>query len=166
MPRSLTSERECVAHMLGIFSPLDEAQYRVVHEFPGGAVKLAPLCGMRPGTLSNKVNPEYDGTQLFVSEAVAIQHTANRFDILYAESALLNHTSIPLGDYSRVSDTELLTVYARYHAELGETAAAISSALEDGRITRAEFEHIKREGYEDIQRFFEFLARLEALIDE
>jgi len=151
--------------MIGIFSPLEEAQYRVVHEFPGGAVKLAPLCGMRPGTLSNKVNPEYDGTALFVSEAVAIQHTAQRFDILYAEANLLNHTCIPLGDFSRVSDVELLTAYARYHAEVGQTAVAIGESLEDGRITRTEFERIRAEGFEDIQRFFEFLARLESLID-
>ena len=152
--------------MLGIFSPLDEAQHRIVHEFPGGAVKLAPLVGMRPGTLSNKVNPDYDGTQLFVSEAVAIQHATRRYDILTAEATILNHTCIPLGDFSSTSDTELLTAYARYHKEIGRTAAAISDALEDGRITRAEFECIRQEGFQQIQRFFEFLARLEAVIDD
>lgn len=152
--------------MQGIFSPLEEAQHQVVHQFPGGAVKLAPLVRMRPGTLSNKVNPDYDGTELFVSEAVAIQHTTKRCDILYAEAAILNHSCIPLGDFTGTSDTELLTAYVRYHAEVGQTAAAIGETLADGRITRAEFERVRREGFEDVQRFFEFLSRLEALIDE
>lgn len=151
--------------MDGYFSSLDEAMHQVVHQYPGGAVALAPLCGMRPGTLSNKVNPEYDGTSLFVSEAVVVQHAAKRFDILFAEAALLHHTCIPLGDFSRVSDMELLSVYADYHARLGAMAHSVSAAFADGRVTREECAQIKAAGFRAIQGFFEFVSRLESLID-
>lgn len=152
--------------MKGFFSPLDEAKWSVVHDFPGGAPKLAPLVTMRPGTLNNKVDPGYDGTSLFLEEAIAIQHAAKDYRILFAEAAILNHTVIPLGDFSQVSDVELLTAYARYHADLGDTAAAIHDTLRDGRVTRAEYNRVRQQGFQDIQCFFEFLARLEALIDE
>lgn len=152
--------------MHGYFSSLEEALHRVVHDFPGGAVALAPLCGMRPGTLSNKVNPDYEGSSLFVAEAVAIQHAAQHFDILYAEAALLHHSCVPLGDFSHISDTELLTVYAQYHAKLGELSSTVARAIEDGRITRRECAQVKAAGFAAIQGFFEFMSRLEALVDE
>jgi hypothetical protein len=58
--------------MRDLVSPLDEAQYRVVHDFKGGVVALAPLVRMNPGTLSNKVNPSVETHHLTVDEAVAL----------------------------------------------------------------------------------------------
>lgn len=125
--------------MRELFSLLDEAKYPVVHDFKGGAVALAPLVRMKPGTLSNKVNPSVETHHLTVDEAVAIQHTARDCRILVAEAHLLGHTCIPLGELASVSDVALLDAYARYHAKVGETAAAIRAALADGRITPAAF---------------------------
>lgn len=139
--------------------------YAVVHEFRGGAKKLAALVGMNAGTLSNKVNPAMEGHHLTVKESVTLQHTTRDFRILYAIAAALDHSCIPFGNFSRVSDVELLNAYARWHAEQGETAQAISDALADGRITRQEYGRVRREIHEDIQRAFEFLARMEAVID-
>ena len=152
--------------MRELFTPLDEAKYRVVHDFSGGAAALAPLVRMNPGTLSNKVNPSVETHHLTIDEAVAIQHTARDCRILYAEAHLLGHTCIPLGEFASISDTELLDAYARYHAEVGETAEAIRASLADGRVTPAEFAHIDREMMEDIQAKFELRARLKALVVE
>lgn len=149
------------------FSPLDQAKYDVVHQFPnGGAVRLGPLVGIKPGTLSNKVNPQLETHHLTVDEAVAIQNAAQDFRILYAEAELLNHAAIPLGNYNNVSDVELLNVYARLHAEIGDLAESINDALDDHRITREDFNTIAKEGGQMVQAWLELRARLEGLIDE
>jgi len=158
--------------MRGIHSQLDEAKWAVVHEFPrqarrkSGAVGLAPLVGMRPGTLSNKVNPEIDTHHLTVDEAVAIQNAAGDCRILQAEAAILNHAVIPLGDFSRVSDVELLDAYAVLHARIGGHAQAIRDTLMDGRVERNEVERVRHEFFEVVQAGFAFLMRLEGLIDD
>ncbi|MFP4615554.1 MAG: phage regulatory CII family protein [Thiohalorhabdus sp.] len=145
---------------------LEEAQYRVVREYPGGARALAPLVGMHAGTLSNKVNPSNETHHLATREAVAMQHAAKDFRILHAEAQLLHHTCIPLTSFEGVSDAELLDLYAGYHKELGETAEAIRDALADGAVTRRELERVRKELFEDTAAAFEFLARLEDLVDE
>lgn len=150
---------------------IEQAEYAVVHEFRGGgrhggAVALAALTGMNAGTLSNKVSPACPTHHLGNKEAVMIQHVAQDFRILYACAQVLNHVCIPLADHSAASDLEILEAYTTLHREIGETAAAIHDALSDRRITRAEVERIRREGYEDAQAFFELLSRLEAIVDE
>ena len=149
-----------------LFTPLEQSQYDVVHQFPGGAVKLASLAGMSAGTLSNKVNPGMETHKLSVGEAVVIQNLARDYRILHAEASALSHVCIPLVDLSRVSDTELLNAYARVHMEMGEMAAAINAAFDDKRILRAEFNRIAKESDDAVRAMFELRARLEALIDD
>lgn len=147
------------------FSALEQAKYDVVHDYPGGAVNLAPRVGMNPGTLSNKVNPTIDTHHLSVDEAVAIQFAAEDYRILTAEAYFLNHVVIPLACYDGVSDVELLDLYAAYHAEIGETAEAIRDALADGLVTRKEFDKIRTEALQDQQAMYALLARLETLVE-
>jgi len=149
-----------------MFTPLEEAQYRVVHEFPGGAVKLASRAGMSGGTLSNKVNPAMEGHKLSVAEAILLQNLTKDYRILYAEAAALNHVAIRLGDYSGISDVELLNAYAHLHQELGEVASEINRALADNHIHRPEFNAIAQSMDGAVRAMFELRARLEALIDE
>jgi len=151
--------------MLDGHSSLDRAMHDLVHSFPGGARKLAPLARMNPGTLSNKVNPSCEGHHLTVDEAVALQHAAGDFRILEAEAAALGHVAVRLGDFRRTSDVELLDKYAELTAEHGETAGAIRRALRDRRITPDELAEIRREIFEDARVAFEFLSRLEAIAE-
>jgi hypothetical protein len=147
-------------------SDVDQAKYEVVHDFPGGAARLAPLVAMRPGTLSNKVNPFQESHHLTVDEAIALQHATQDYRIFYAEARALGHVTVPVGDYAATSDVELLNAYAAFHREVGETAKEIQRALADRRITTAELTAIRREMFEDWQRELELLNRLEALCED
>lgn len=149
-----------------MFDPIEDAAYRVVHDYPGGAVKLASQLAMNAGTLSNKVNPGCEGHHLSVREALAIQHATRDFRIIQAEAQLLDGIFLHFGHIPRVSDTELLTAYARWHEDIGETAKAIAEALADGKISRTEINRVRKEFQDDIARGFEFLERLEAVCDE
>ena len=120
---------------------------------------------MNSGTLQNKADPRMDH-QLTVREAVAIQTVAKDVRILRAEAQVLGHVCIELGEFNGVSDIELLNAYAAWHSEIGNTSRAIALALDDRWVTRAEYEAVKKEMFADAQRAFEFLSRLEGLIDD
>lgn len=160
--------------MKGIYSPLEEAKYNVVHDYPldnlkarpRGAVALAPLVGRSAAVLANKVNPTLDTHHLTVDEAVLIQHAAKDYRILYAEASALGHVCIKLVDYSGIPDIELLKAYTHFNKEVGDTADAINSALADGDITKQEFNRISKEMDEDVRAIFGLRARLEALVND
>lgn len=78
---------------------------------------------------------------------------------------MLDHAAIPLGDYRDTSNLDLLEAYTILHAEIGDLAAAIRSGLEDGDLSRREFNKIQKEGQEMIQAWLELRARLEALVN-
>jgi hypothetical protein len=147
---------------------IDDAAYRLVHEFRdgprSGAPALAPLVNMNAGTLLNKANPHQEH-QFTVREIVAIESATGRSLMLQAHATLLGFTVIPLGDFDSTSDVELLSLYANYHAEVGDVATAVRRALNDKRISRREYERIRREFMEATQAGMEFLARLEAIAE-
>ncbi len=149
-----------------MFDSIDRAIYGLIHDQKGGATHLAPLVNMNPGTLANKVNPAMENHHLTVKEAVAIQNTTQDFRVLSAEAAVLNHAIVPLGNFEGVSDIEILTAYANFHSEIGQTSMVIAEALNDQRVTHQEFQSVRKEFFEAISTGLEFLNRMEALIDE
>lgn len=153
--------------MTGISSnhPVEDAAYRLVHGYRGGAQALAARVGMHPGTLNNKANPGQAGARLSIVEAVTLQLAANRFDILEAEAALCGFALVRLPDNVGVSDSELLNLYAMWHAEIGDVAECVMRTLGDGRVTPAELQGVKQEFHEQVAAGFEFLRRLEGLCD-
>jgi len=147
------------------YSDLDKAKYAVVHDFkPRGALSLAPLVRMNPGTLSNKVNPSIDTHHLTVDEAVSIQAISGDCRILRAEAAALGHVCWKLPEVIFGSDVELLNAYADWTREIGETAASIQKLLE-GRITRDKLAEVHREMDEDFRAALMLFARFERLRD-
>jgi len=154
------------------FSSLDQAKYSVIHDYnkdhPNPAKRgprgLAAVLGKSPNVISNKVNPQMESHGLMVDEAVLVQKVAKDYRILYAESAELDHVCFPLGDFTNVSDLELLRIYTRFHKELGEFAAEFNDALDDGEITREEFTRIDKEMHEAVQALFGVRKRIESLV--
>ena len=141
---------------------LDDAAWRLVHEFPGGAVKLAPLVNMNAGTLNNKADPGQPA-QMSVREAVAIQRLRGTRTMLEAEAALLDCMVVPLGDYPATSDLELLDLVLELSKEHGETSTAIRKAIADGRIDRDDYAEVEREFMDDIRASMTLLGRLRGM---
>ena len=143
---------------------LSDAIYRTVHDgHPRGAVGLGPLIGVRAGYLNNKADPAHDA-ELTCREAIPLMRQTGDSRILATMAAAVDHGVIPLGRFESCSDMELLDLYCQYHAELGETAAAIRDLLKAGQhIGRDQVRHVKREIIEDIQASFRLLSRFEAL---
>jgi len=145
---------------------LKKATHDVIHDYPGGAVKLARVTKLNPGTLTNKANPRMPSHELKLSEAVAIQRATGDFRILQAFAAELGFAVVPIESHAGVSDVEVLTAYAKFHSGLGKTSQLISDAFEDGRITRQEFEGVNAQFFAGASMGVDFMKRMEALIDE
>ena len=147
----------------GHWTPVQEAAYLTIHDY--GVADLAQLVGKAPRVLDNEVNPEMTRHKLGLDDSVVYQHAAGDPRILHAMARALRHVCLPLPDELRnVSDEALLDAYAHYHAEMGETAAKIREALDDGAVSAAEFREVEREFYEDVQAGFELLNRLRELL--
>lgn len=148
--------------LLAHFDDLAIAGHGLVHDFPGGAAKLGPLVGVAPGTLCNKANPhqEHDFT---LREAVRLSAVTGDMRLIDAVERLLGRVAVPVDDYQGSSDVDLLSRWADWQAELGESARTIRDALADGRIEQAELREIKRELFEDFAAALALLQRLEAI---
>jgi hypothetical protein len=149
-----------------MFDTIEKAIHGLIHDRKGGAVQLAPQVNMNPGTLANKANPAMVNHHLTVKEAVAIQKVTKDFRVLAAEAAALNHAIVPLGNFEGISDVEILTAYANYHAKIGKTSGIIAKTLNDHRVTRQEYRAVHTEFFHAVGTGLEFLSRMEALIDE
>jgi hypothetical protein len=147
-----------------------QAQHNVVHGFlkgtnqePKGASALAPEMGLSNRGLSNKVNKNQSLRGLMLEEAVYITERTQDFRMLYAFSMSVNHVSIPLGDFSDTSNTDLLELYARLNVEIGEHATAVLASLEDGDINEVKVREARREFQDVIRAGLELNHRFEAL---
>jgi len=151
------------------FTALDQAAWATVHEYSNGhqqgAPLLAPLVGKTPATLCNEVNPAVTTHKLGVADAVMLMHATRDYRILQACAQTLHHLVIALPDFAPVSDVELLNKFAGWQSALGVTCHVIQQALEDGEITRAELDDVRGRAQDHMQRFFEFLSRMETLVE-
>jgi len=144
---------------------IDQAIYDLVHEGTSAA-ELASVTNMNAGTLGNKASFSMDNHHLTVKEAVLLQNTRQRYDVLHAECAALNHACIPLGDYSGASDMELLDAYARYHKEVGDMAVEICRTLEVRQVTKRHVADVRKEFFESAQAGLALIERLDGLAEE
>jgi len=144
---------------------IDQAIYDLVHEGTTAA-RLALLTNMNAGTLCNKASFSMDNHHLTVKEAVLLQNTRQRYDVLHAECAALDHACIPLGDYSGASDMELLDAYANYHKEVGDMAGEISRTLALKSISAGQIGRVRKEFFESVQAGLALIERLNGLVEE
>lgn len=155
--------------MQELFGRLDIAIYSTVHDFrptgttERGAVALAPRCGMNPGTLSNKANPEMPDHKLGLAESIPLQLVADDYSILYAYNQALGHCAYRLPTSSNASDVELLDLYCAVHEKGGLKARAIRDAMKDGRFTAKERAELRALFDDEVRAGLEFFSRVDAL---
>lgn len=147
-----------------MFDPIDDAIYRVVHDYPHGAAHLASRVNLPVLALHNKAVPGRDFHPLTVKEALAIQTAAGDTRILQAEAHTLGQFCTPLQDFSDLPDIELLSGYAAWQSSYGALLLMVTHALADGHIARSDLDDLRRVLQQDAARAHALLARLEALV--
>lgn len=145
------------------FPQVVNASYSTLKQFNNTA-ELERQLGKRPGVLPNEINPNQHGHKFGLFDAIRLMKLSGDFQILRAIAAELGYSTYFLGDYSGISDVELLNCYSQFHAEIGDVNCAISESLEDGDIEQHEFERIERELQQVFSAALELLERLRALV--
>jgi len=145
---------------------LNKAMHDLVHDYPGGASSLAPKLSKCASTLCHEVNPQTDSHKLGVLDLVRLSRLTESSIALQNICSILGFTLIPVRKFEGCSDTEVLTMYAQWHKEIGDVSRAVSEAFLDGKLTHKEYAKILREGIETNAAFHSFLSRLEALLDD
>lgn len=111
---------------------VDDAAFRIAHQFPGGVPALAQRMGVPASTLNKKVNPNDESHRLSVRDSLHLQLVAGRYDVLYAMASSLDHVCLHMPDETA---GEVGMRLARVGAEVGDVFRSAQKALEDGRIT-------------------------------
>lgn len=107
-----------------------------------------------------------ESSPLSVKEAVAIQAASGDLRILHAEAAALSQGCFPLGHFGGVPNLDILNSYAAWHSCLGELLLTVTHTMQDGRISRGDYDRLRRALHDDAARGAEILARFKALIHE
>lgn len=153
MPKSVPTPRETANDDLEALTvtpclqDVFDATYRVAHDYPGGVPALAQRMGMSANTLNLKVSLTVDTHHTNLREAVHIQHITQRYDILYAMAAALDHVCFHVPSQS---NGELGSRLAKVGAEVGDVFRKAESYMKDGKITPRERRELSREVHEAI----------------
>lgn len=144
---------------------VQEAFYRVVHDYPEGVEALANKMGIPPGTLYNKANAnETSRHKPTLADAVVATVISGDKRILHAFAATVGEVCYSLPDMSDLTTTALISHITRCEAEGGDFYRAIHQAFEnDGQINGGDYEKIKSEAYEWIASILEGLARMKEM---
>lgn len=148
-----------------MYDPIETAAYDLVHDYPGGAKRMAAKVNMNAGTLQHKVNPSMETHHLTLKESVSLMFVSRDFRLLHAICHELGHACLCAGEYKDMADAEFLNHFSHAVSEFGEMAAAINKALDDGKITPAEIRAVRKETLEAIAALASIPARLEGMSD-
>lgn len=137
------------------------AAFHTVHDFPGGAVALAPILGKNPATLSHEVNPNYSTAKLGLEDAVKLAVWTQDRRMATAFAAQVGCMLLPLPEVPRAGTCfEALSAMAREFAEL---VASVSEGVGDGRVTPNELKRVEIEAAQLVERVQATVAHVASL---
>jgi hypothetical protein len=149
---------------------VNDAFYRVVHDFKGGEQNrggvpaLARLMGMSPGVLYNKASikdNEDSHHKPTLKDAVLVTILTEDPRIVQAMCAVAGGVFYPLPDLSQISTEALLTHLTRLGAESGDFYRCLDEALrQDDGISLDELKALETEAHEWVSAILETLQRL------
>jgi len=93
-----------------------------------GAVGLAPYMGLSPTSLSHKVSPTYENTNLSPDELLAVMELTGDHSAFFAIALRLGYAPIPLPKPGDAADEAFNEVMTRSIREYGESMQAASEA--------------------------------------
>lgn len=140
-----------------------DAVYRLVHDF--GVDRLARMTGTSPGVISNKANPhETTHHRPTLAEGIVWTNISQDTRIAEAFCRATGGVFVSLDEMERQSDDALLDLLLAALTKEGEAARSLSDVLQDGRVTRMEFEELRRAELEAVAARLTVLQRVEGMV--
>ncbi|MES9901106.1 MAG: phage regulatory CII family protein [Sedimenticola sp.] len=149
---------------------LERAAHRLVlgfeHNGKRGAQAIGPFLGKTPASVSNEVNPDYDGAKLGLLDAVLIELAARQYPLLHEHARMTHHVCLPLPDPKHITgDASLFERFVAWQGAMGTTCQRIHEAFdpegEQGAgISHAEADAIAQAGQHHMSLFLGFLGEI------
>ncbi|WP_317201342.1 phage regulatory CII family protein [Janthinobacterium sp.] len=143
-----------------------DALYKVARGYPGGIDALAQTMGISANVLRNKLAPTIASHYPSFEEVSAIiercQHAGVDDALLPLHALLVRHgmAAFVVPQPEQVGSDDLSQTVCRVMSQVGAVAAAVSTALMDGRVTLAEADLIEREFHGALAALGEWRARI------
>lgn len=132
-----------------------------------GVDKLAPLMGLRPGTLYNKADAGDDShNQPSLRDVVMVTQITGDMRVLDSLNETFNRAAFDCSESKGTSDAELLELLADLGAETGEFHTELAEGLREQRFTRGRFNAIRAEAMDIVSALMTLTHRIEGYVDE
>ncbi|MDQ8022211.1 MAG: phage regulatory CII family protein [Moraxellaceae bacterium] len=148
------------AHM----TPAD-AFFHTVHDYPGGAVSLAPRMGLSAGVLRNKANRNCSTNHVLLEDADRAMALTGDFRVLHALAMAHGHVCLKLDTDVPASDLAVLDLVTEVWAANGDVGCAVRTTLADNRVDMREVREVRAAIYRQIQVLQMMLGRLEDMAE-
>jgi hypothetical protein len=122
-----------------------DAFFNLVSDYPGGADALAPRLGISPWTLRHKADPKCTTHKPGLEEVIKAELLSGDHRPLHAHNEALGYRCLRIDHLPHVADEDLLQAVNAFAKETGEALAAMSAAIEDGKITENEIRRFERQ---------------------
>jgi len=147
------TDRAAMAHL-----DLKQALHFAVKRYPGGVGAIAGAYGLNASTFQNKLNPTQPSC-INVEEFEMILQSTRSALVLDAIGRIANCTWIDLGPLESMGDMAVLDTILSLVKSVGDLTGDLQRAIEDGVVTKREFERLKQDfkilcgaGYAVIER--------------
>ncbi len=129
--------------------------------------KLAPLMGLRPGTLYNKAEGSEDSHhQPTLRDVLLATQITGNTGVLDARDATVGRATVDGLGVESTSDEALLELRAKLGAESGEFHGALARGLAARSFSPGTYRAIRAEAMDMVSALMTLLHRLEDLVDE
>lgn len=131
-----------------------------------GVPQLAPLMGVRPGTLYNKADSSEDAHhQPTLRDVVQVTQITGDFRILDALNGMFGRAAFDCQPMAEASDQDLLDLLATLGVANGGFHAALRDGLRERRFTAQALRTTRAEAYDMVAALMTLLRRLEDFVD-
>ncbi|MCD5326808.1 phage regulatory CII family protein [Chromobacterium piscinae] len=129
-----------------------------------GITKLANLMRVSAGVLTNKLAPGAHHHKTTLDDFIQVLHLTRDLSPLDALCRQFDSARYQLPRLDNVSDSALLDLVNKVHAEGGDVHSCMNEALADGIVTQDEFNEFNRETMEWIAAIVELRNRFGSLV--
>ena len=132
-----------------------------------GVERLAPLMGLRPGTLYNKADAgDETHAQPTLRDVVHLTQATGDLRVIDALNEMFGRAAFDCTPHAEASDEELLHLLADLGAESGQFHSALAKGLREKRFTTPVLRTIRGEAFDIVAALMTLVQRLEAYVDD
>lgn len=132
-----------------------------------GVERLAPLMGLRPGTLYNKADAgDETHAQPTLRDVVHLTQATGDMRVIDALNEMFGRAAFDCTPHADASDEELLHLLADLGAESGQFHHALSEGLRAKRFDTPRLRAIRAEAFDMVAALMTLVQRLEAYVDD